>query len=73
MESVSSFFKEENDIFYKVGEKRGMEKGMEKGQTAFVKYLLTQTDFSDEKIGQVADVPVSFVQAVRASLAKSSE
>jgi len=69
MESVSSFFKEENDIFYQVGEKHGLEKG----QTAFVKYLLAQTDFSDEKIAQVADVSVSFLEKIRASLSKYSE
>jgi len=31
MEHVSSFFKEENDIFYRLGEKKGMEKGIEQG------------------------------------------
>jgi hypothetical protein len=76
MESISSFFKEENDIFYIVGEKRGVEKGLEqgfgqgleKGQTLFVKNLLMQTDFNDEKIAQMADVTVSFVEKVKASL-----
>jgi predicted transposase/invertase (TIGR01784 family) len=69
MERVSSFFKEENDIFYQVGEKRGLEKG----KALFIKYLLTQTDYSSEKIAKEADVPVSFVENIRASLAKPSE
>jgi predicted transposase YdaD len=31
MEPVSSFFKVEKDIFYQVGEKRGLEKGLARG------------------------------------------
>jgi hypothetical protein len=65
MESVSNFFKEENDILYKVGEKRG--------KTVYIKNLLTQTDFSVEKIAELGDVPVSFVEKVKASLAKPSK
>ncbi len=74
MESVASFFKEENDIFYIVGEKRGIEKGRkeerEEKEVLFVKNLLAQTEFNDEKIAQVAGVTVAFVQRVKSSLTK---
>jgi len=56
-------------------EREGIEKGKEIKETeknlAFVKSLLTQTDFSAQKIAQVADVTVSFVEEVKASFSKS--
>jgi predicted transposase/invertase (TIGR01784 family) len=68
MESVASFYKIENDIVYRVGRKEGIENG----KTIFIKGLLEQTDFTTEKIAEIGDVPVSFVETVKASLAKSS-
>jgi len=54
---------------------RAKNEGMEIKETeknlTFVKSLLTQTDFPVQKIAQVADVTVSFVEEVRASLSKS--
>jgi len=53
-------------------ENAGMEKGMEIMKTEdnlrFVKSLLAQTDFTLQKIAQVADVSVAFVEEVKASL-----
>lgn len=59
MESVSTFFKEENDIFY--------IRGIKKEGELFVNYLLTHTDYSIEKIAQIAEVPVSFVERIKNS------
>jgi predicted transposase YdaD len=58
------------------GEVIGMEKGIEKGieiertekNLKFVKSLLTQTDHPVQKIAQLADVTVAFVEEVKASL-----
>ena len=64
----------------RVGLKKGMEKGMEKGikkgrveayaekDYAFVKSLLTQTDFDNEKIAQIASVNADFVKKIRGDL-----
>jgi hypothetical protein len=83
MESVSTFFKEENDILYMVGERRGLKKGLEKGlekgrregrqeikqeKVRMVKNLLTQTDFSFEKMAQIANTTVDFVKKVKESM-----
>jgi hypothetical protein len=65
MESVASFYKVENDIVYKVGELQA--------KTIVVKNLLTRTDFSVEKIAEIGDVQVSFVEKVKASLSKPSK
>jgi predicted transposase/invertase (TIGR01784 family) len=53
-------------------EKRGIEKGREAGKEEsaylFVKKLLRDTDFDDEKIASLASVDVPFVQQIRAEL-----
>jgi hypothetical protein len=64
MERVSSFFKEENDIFYKVGEKRGSEKE----KVLFVKNLLLQTDHTITKIADLAGVTEAFVREIKKGL-----
>ncbi len=72
MEHVSTFFKEENDIFYKVGEKRGIEKGSAetsaKEKTIFVTNLLTQTDHSIAKIASLTGVTEAFVKKIKNGL-----
>ena len=80
MEQVSSFFKEENDIFYKVGEKRGLEKGLEKGleegevngeekkSYQVVKNLISANRFTIPEIANFADVSETFVRKVKKSL-----
>jgi hypothetical protein len=42
--------------------------GKAEEKLSVVKNLLTQTDLNVEKIAQVADVPISFVEKVKASL-----
>jgi hypothetical protein len=61
MEHVSTFFKEENDIFYKVGEKRASERE----KVLFVNSLLSKTDFDIARIADVAGVTEQFVKNIR--------
>jgi hypothetical protein len=72
MESIASLFKEENDILYQIGEKRGFETGVEVGDerksTLVVKNLLTHTDFPVERIARMAEVSLEFVQKIKESL-----
>jgi hypothetical protein len=49
---------------------RAMEKGEEKRNTIFVINMLQSTDFTDEKIAALADVPVAFVQQLRVQVNK---
>jgi len=64
MESVASFFKEENDIFFQRGEKRGLEKG----SAAFVKNLLLAERFTISEIANFANVSEEFVQKIKEGL-----
>ena len=60
----------------RVGRKEGLEQGREEGmsikeiedKTNFTKNLLTQTDFSEEKIASLVGVDVEFVKEVKSSL-----
>ncbi|WP_242457713.1 Rpn family recombination-promoting nuclease/putative transposase [Pedobacter sp. BS3] len=58
----------------KTAEERGMERGMERGKAEgkaeVVGNLITKLGLSDSKAAEVAEVPVDFVQKVRASLKK---
>lgn len=64
MQSVSTFFKAENDIFYREGEQLGEKK---KSYTV-VKNLLTKLGVSDEKAAEIAEVSIEYVKEIRASL-----
>jgi len=72
MQSVSTFFKEENDIFYRRGVEKGIAKGIEKGAErkthAIVENLLTKLGVSDEKAAEIAEVSLEYVKEIRASL-----
>jgi hypothetical protein len=46
------------------------EEGEEKRNTVFVTNLLQSTDFTNEKVAMLADVPMEFVQQIQANLAK---
>jgi hypothetical protein len=64
MESISSFFKEENDIFYRRGERKGAEgKSFE-----FVKKLLLANKFATPEIVNYAGVTEDFVEKVKKTL-----
>jgi predicted transposase/invertase (TIGR01784 family) len=72
MESVSTFFKEENDFLYRRGEKKGIERGIEKGEERksfiLVKNLLLESDFTVAKIASMAAVTEAFVRKVKKTL-----
>lgn len=60
METVSKFFKEENDYLYRRGEEK---KGL-----AVVENLIMKLGLTDEQIAEVAEVAVEYVKKVRAEL-----
>jgi len=68
MQSVSTFFKEENDIFYRRGEERGEKRGIEKKTHIVVENLLIKKGFSDEEAAEIAEVSPEYVKQVRAGL-----
>ncbi|MEH6307842.1 hypothetical protein RYH73_19465 [Olivibacter sp. CPCC 100613] len=69
MLKVASFFKEENDPFFR----RGEEKGEIKKSYEIVENLLIKLGLSNEKAAEIAEVSVDFVQKVRADLAKKKK
>jgi hypothetical protein len=70
MQSVTTFFKEEDDYLYQKGEIKGEIKGEEKRTHAFVKNLIVKLGLSDEQAADVAAVPADYVAKVRAELKK---
>lgn len=82
METVTKFFKEENDFLYRKGETKGEEKGIEKGiekgeikgkeqkSRAVVENLIVKLGLSDEQTADVAEVSIDYVKEVRFALNK---
>jgi hypothetical protein len=68
MDSISNFFREERDPYYKRGVIKGKTETSEKMSHAFVKNLLVEAEFSDEQISRLAEVSIDYVQQVRAEL-----
>nr|WP_294873988.1 hypothetical protein [uncultured Pedobacter sp.] len=64
MQSVSTFFKEENDIFYRKEERIGTEKT----RHTVIENFLTKLGVSDEKATEIAEVSIEYVKEIRASL-----
>jgi predicted transposase/invertase (TIGR01784 family) len=54
----------------KTAEERGLERGMEKGKEEVVVNLIIKLGLNDEQAANVANVPVSTVKKIRASLVK---
>lgn len=71
MDNLTDFFKEENDILYRIGEQKGEAKGQAMKERLVVKNLVRQTDFSNEQIAALANVSVDFVKKIRRSRAAS--
>jgi len=69
MLKVASFFKEENDPFYR----RGELKGEERKNYEFVRNLILDFDFTDEQAAKASQTSIAFVQKVRADLAKKKK
>jgi hypothetical protein len=67
--------KEGYDAGFKIGFEIGIEKSIEKGfnesagekTIAFVKSLLANTDFDDEKVAAIASVTIDFVKKIKSS------
>jgi predicted transposase YdaD len=74
METVTKFFKEENDFLYQKGETKGIEKGESKGKEekshVVVENLIVKLGLSDEQAADVAAVSVEYVAKIRAALKK---
>ena len=68
MEPVASFFKMEKDIFYRIGEEKGLEKGLEKGKTEVIKNLLSSSGLTIPQIATFSGVSESFVRKVKKGL-----
>jgi hypothetical protein len=62
METVTKFFKEENDFLYRRGEA--------KKSHAVVENLIVKLGLTDEQAAEVAEVDVAYVEKVRAELQK---
>jgi hypothetical protein len=50
------------------GLEKGIEKGIEKGKREVIENLITKLGLSDKQVADIAEMPVSFVKKVRASL-----
>ncbi|GGM77951.1 hypothetical protein GCM10010967_07060 [Dyadobacter beijingensis] len=65
-EAILHIVKEEAKEY---GIEKGLERGVEQGHlernTTFVQNLLRETQFTDERIAQLADVPIEFVQEIK--------
>ena len=78
MESVSTFFKEENDFLYLKGEAVGkskgkvigQKKGEEKKSRAVIENLIAKLGLSDFKAAEIAEVDLTYVKKIRAELKK---
>ena len=52
------------------GMEKGMEKGIEKGKREVIENLIIKLGLSDKQVADIAEMPVSFVKKIRASLKK---
>lgn len=69
MQSVSTFFKEENDFLYQ----RGEVKGQEKKSQSVIKNMIRKLGLTNEQAAEIAEVEIDFVMEVRASLNKKAK
>ena len=65
MESISTFFKEEEDYFYRKGEAKGEAKSR-----TVIENLIIKLGFSDLQAAEIAEVDVQYVAKVRSELKK---
>ncbi|MEA5138697.1 hypothetical protein [Arcicella rigui] len=64
MDSIAEYIKEERDVLFL----RGLDKGQEKEQEKFVRNLLTESDFTIDKIAKIAGVTTDFVNSIKKQL-----
>ena len=70
MESVSTFFKEEEDFLYLKGEALGQSRGEEKKSREVVENLIVKLGLTNEQAALGAAVDITYVEKVRAELKK---
>ena len=73
-ESISTFFKEENDPLFYRGEVKGLKKGRGEGRQEVreevTSNLLEKLGLPDEQVASIANVPLELVQKIRKKLQK---
>ncbi|MCU0355797.1 MAG: hypothetical protein MUD08_19000 [Cytophagales bacterium] len=70
MESITQYFKPENDYLYKLGEQIGEQSEAEKQKRLFVTNLLEKTDFSVAQIAELAEVSPELVEQIKNELSR---
>lgn len=70
MESISKFFKEENDPLFYRGEVKGLEKGHKETREKIISNLLEKLGLSDEQVASIVNVRLNTVQKIRKKLRK---
>ena len=71
MESVSTFFRKEEDMWYREGEAVGEAKGEARGETKKSQVVvenLIRKGFTDELAAEIAEVDLDFVKKLHAGL-----
>jgi len=68
MQGISSFFKIENDPWYKEGEKTGEIRGEKRKVHTVVANLLSEFSFTDEQAARAVDVPIEHIRNLRKEL-----
>jgi hypothetical protein len=70
MDSIAEYIKEERDVLFLRGLDKGEANAREKEQTKFVRNLLTDSDFTIDRIAKIAGVSVDFVLSVQRQLSE---
>jgi hypothetical protein len=70
MDSVTTFFKEENDFLYRRGFAKGMAKAKAMKTHTVIKNLIVKFGFTDEQVAEAATVDVAYVRKIRTELNK---
>lgn len=65
MDSISKYIKIEEDELFIQGIEKGVETESNRKNRQFVINLITGTDFSNEKIANLASVKIEFVEQIR--------
>jgi predicted transposase YdaD len=67
---IETIKKIERDEGIEIGREKGIEEGIEKGKQEVIENLIIKLGLSDKQVADIAEMPVSFVKKVRASLKK---
>lgn len=70
---ITAIFDIETDLRYLEGKEKGIEKGISIKAREVVESLIVDTDFSDEKIANLAHVELALVVAIRAEIKTKSQ